>query len=194
MVLLDPRTLLAVVPPKMNITVPDLLLSEFQDSFGYGDPDVDNIMHDLRALFVCLCLDDRYPPRRKVTTFCLRYLRFSPHLSFLYASDVRRTANMAELAVVTTLDRTAWQRRSSTVVIEWSMGCYSFSQGKHSVACWAGAFLCRTTHLFFAALFQIFFLCSLSLSAELTLVSLRCFGSILSYLNWHHVSSCSFVN
>ena len=108
-------TVLALVPPKTNITVPDLLMSEFQDSFGYGGPDVDNTMHDLRALFVCLWLDDRCPPRRKVTTVCLRYLRFSPHLSFLYATDVRRTANMAELAVMTTLDRTAWLWRSLTV-------------------------------------------------------------------------------
>ena len=108
-------TVLDVVPPKMNITVPNLLLSEFQDSFSYGGPDVDNTMHDLSALLVCLWLDDRCPPRRKVTTVCLRYLRSLQHLSFLYATDLRRTANMAELAVMTTFDCTARRWRSSII-------------------------------------------------------------------------------
>ena len=102
-------------PPKRTSQCRICYCRSSKTLLAMGALDVDNTMHDPSALLVCLWLDDRCPPRRKVTTVCLRYLRSLQHLSFLYATDLRRTANMAELAVMTTFDRTAWRWRSSTV-------------------------------------------------------------------------------
>ena len=42
-------TVLTVVSPEINITVPELLLSEFQDSLAIGGIDVFNIMLQMFA-------------------------------------------------------------------------------------------------------------------------------------------------
>ena len=83
-----------------------------------GGFDVLTTMPNLRALFDCFCLDDRCSLKRNVAACLPKTIEVPAALIYLCATDVRRIANIAELAVITTLARGTWLRRSSTVVIE----------------------------------------------------------------------------